>query len=112
MPDVKIMTKLPDDDSGLNGLAVIRDALLSKPGGQHVIIALVDCGKTEITHADGGASATRIPTIRIVHVEVVPRGIRENDVRSLLDTIHRNRTRKQSTLPGLGDGSDDEVTGI
>ena len=110
MPEVKILTKLPDPkESDRDGLPVLREKLLNNPGAEHLIIARVTCGKIETNYADGGATQT--PSALIVHIEAVPPRLREDEIRAVLDAIYRSRTRKQATLPGLGDDPD-EVTAL
>jgi hypothetical protein len=60
---VVLSGKLPRSDA--NGIAAIAPALVDKPTGHHVIIALVDCEKVT-TIADTGET---LPTARIRAIE-------------------------------------------
>lgn len=64
---MKIASALPKGT--LNGLTAIDRALVNQPEQSHLIIAEVDC-KSVTTDTDTGDTE---PTIRILHVEVVPR---------------------------------------
>lgn len=92
MATVKLATQLPKVDTQMNGLDQLAEALIVRPGDPHIIVALVDCAKTEIEH-DGGS---KTPTVRILQVEALTRrdamAAQQMLTRARRDRISRDRT--------------------
>jgi hypothetical protein len=63
---MKLQGTLPKGDA--NGLEAIASALVARPRGLHVVIAVVDVKKITTDSDDGSAE----PTVRIRRVEVIP----------------------------------------
>jgi len=89
MAKAKLSSKLPDDDTQMNGLDEVAKQLVANPHQQHVVIMLVDSAATTVDHRRGDA---RIPTAGITHLEVVqiPRDL--GLARQILDRAFARRT--------------------
>jgi hypothetical protein len=98
---VKLIAKLPDDDTDLNGLDVIYDeamaaatAVAPKDHPGFLVVGVVKPSKYEVDVDRGGA---KTPHLRFHAIEVVD-GDRWDEAQRILDLAQRARTR-QGTLP-------------
>ena len=87
----KLGSKLPKGPE--NGLDGISETLITEPARRHVIVAVVDCGRTTVDHEND----TVIPTARIVAVEPLD-GTDADVARRLLDRANEQRTGR-TVLP-------------
>lgn len=100
MNKVKLVARLPDEDTGLNGLNILAGDLLQRPGTGHFVIALVDCAKTEVDHHRGGA---KTPHAGIVEIEAIRDPAHISMTRQLLEYARDLRNGRQGTQPALFD---------
>lgn len=84
---VKLGGSLPDEEQ--NGTYLLQEALSRRPDGRHVLVAVVDCGRHNITFESGTREIT--PVMRVLYVEPVRE---EEDVNDVVAVLGRARATR------------------
>jgi len=74
---VKLASSLPDDDRR-NGMDVLFPALVREPEGRHVVVLVVDCAYTKVTHTPDGPLYA--PAAGIIHAEPITDGRARDEI--------------------------------
>ena len=88
----KLASKLPTDTDN-NGLNALRRQLVNDPTREHVIVAVIDCSKTE-TDTDTGHVE---PTVRLIRVEAVM----DSDTTDARAMLHRALAKRTGRTVGF-----------
>jgi hypothetical protein len=74
---VKLASSLPDDDRR-NGMDVLFPALVRAPEDRHVVVLVVDCAYTKVTHTPDGPLYA--PAAGIIHAEPITDGRARDEI--------------------------------
>lgn len=103
---VKLSGNLPKDDDRRNGMDEIFGDLVKRPEDRHVVVLVVDCAYTKVTHSADGPYYT--PTAGIIHAEpITDPGARDEVLEHLAATRAERRGESELDLDfGISDPVD------
>lgn len=107
MSSVKMVAKLPDDDTTANGLDRHASHFLTRPYDQVVVVAYVSTAKLVASY--GGDTLGNTPYVGIDAVEVIGTAVDLGSTSPVVTAFEAARARRLDRDPNLFDASEEEA---